>query len=107
MYLGSADWINRNLHERVEVLFPLKNPLLRDRVVHKILAATWLTTSKCDFCRAMDDICVRGSRRAAVPNGRREVPLLSAPRIFSLLSRGQRKTRKTFRYPATAALPGL
>ena len=28
----------RNLHERVEVLFPLKNPLLRDRVVHEILA---------------------------------------------------------------------
>lgn len=39
VYLGSADWMHRNLHERVEVLFPLKNPLLRDRVVHEILAA--------------------------------------------------------------------
>ena len=39
VYLGSADWMPRNLHERVEVLFPLKNPLLRDRVVHEILAA--------------------------------------------------------------------
>ncbi len=39
VYLGSADWMNRNLHERVEVLFPLKNPLLRDRVMHEILAA--------------------------------------------------------------------
>jgi polyphosphate kinase len=39
VYVGSADWMNRNLHERVEVLFPLKNPLLRDRVVHEILAA--------------------------------------------------------------------
>src|SRR5271165_2499880 len=39
VYIGSADWMNRNLHERVEVLFPLKNPLLRDRVVHEILAA--------------------------------------------------------------------
>jgi polyphosphate kinase len=38
VYVGSADWMNRNLHERVEVLFPLKNPLLRDRVVHEILA---------------------------------------------------------------------
>jgi polyphosphate kinase len=38
VYLGSADWMPRNLHERVEVLFPLKNPLLRDRVVHEILA---------------------------------------------------------------------
>jgi polyphosphate kinase len=39
VYLGSADWMPRNLHERVEVLFPLKNPLLRDRVMHEILAA--------------------------------------------------------------------
>jgi len=39
IYTGSADWMNRNLHERVEVLFPLKSPLLRDRVVHEILAA--------------------------------------------------------------------
>src|ERR1700675_1633714 len=39
VYLGSADWMSRNLHERVEVLFPLKNSLLRDRVVHEILAA--------------------------------------------------------------------
>jgi polyphosphate kinase len=39
VYLGSADWMPRNLHERVEVIFPLKNPLLRDRVVHEILAA--------------------------------------------------------------------
>jgi len=38
VYLGSADWMPRNLHERVEVLFPLKSPLLRDRVVHEILA---------------------------------------------------------------------
>jgi polyphosphate kinase len=39
VYLGSADWMPRNLHERVEVLFPLKSPLLRDRVIHEILAA--------------------------------------------------------------------
>jgi len=39
VYLGSADWMPRNLHERVEVLFPLRDPLLRDRVVHEILAA--------------------------------------------------------------------
>jgi polyphosphate kinase len=39
LYLGSADWMPRNLHERVEVLFPLKSPSLRDRVVHEIVAA--------------------------------------------------------------------
>jgi polyphosphate kinase len=49
VYLGSADWMSRNLHERVEVLFPLKNPLLRDRVVHEILAAYLADNVKARF----------------------------------------------------------
>jgi len=49
LYLGSADWMPRNLHERVEVLFPLKNPLLRDRVVHEILAAYLADNTKSRF----------------------------------------------------------
>jgi len=39
IYLGSADWMPRNLYERVEVVFPLRDPLLRDRVRNEILAA--------------------------------------------------------------------
>src|SRR6266851_1398095 len=49
VYLGSADWMSRNLQERVEVLFPLKNPLLRDRVVHEILAAYLADNMKARF----------------------------------------------------------
>ena len=37
IYLGSADWMPRNLYERVEVLFPLKDPMLRERVRQEIL----------------------------------------------------------------------
>ena len=37
IYLGSADWMPRNLYERVEVLFPLKDQLLRQRICHEIL----------------------------------------------------------------------
>jgi polyphosphate kinase len=39
IYAGSADWMPRNLHERVEVVFPLRDPLLRDRVKNEILLA--------------------------------------------------------------------
>jgi len=39
VYLGSADWMPRNLYERVEVLFPLKDELLRERVKCEILDA--------------------------------------------------------------------
>ena len=39
VYLGSADWMPRNLHERVEVLFPIKDPMLKQRVRGEILEA--------------------------------------------------------------------
>lgn len=39
VYLGSADWMPRNLYERVEVLFPLKDEELRGRICKEILPA--------------------------------------------------------------------
>jgi polyphosphate kinase len=39
IYLGSADWMPRNLYERVEVLFPLKEEALRERICKEILPA--------------------------------------------------------------------
>ena len=39
VYIGSADWMPRNLYERVEVLVPLKDPMLRERVRQEILEA--------------------------------------------------------------------
>jgi len=37
VYLASADWMPRNLYDRVEVMFPVKDELLRERVQHEIL----------------------------------------------------------------------
>ncbi|HKE08401.1 MAG TPA: polyphosphate kinase 1 [Candidatus Acidoferrum sp.] len=39
IYVGSADWMPRNLYERVEVLFPLKDEALRQRICDEILPA--------------------------------------------------------------------
>jgi polyphosphate kinase len=39
IYIGSADWMPRNLYERVEVLVPLRDELIRERVRHEILGA--------------------------------------------------------------------
>jgi polyphosphate kinase len=46
VYLGSADWMPRNLYERVEVLFPLKDPRLCERVCTEILSAYLADTRK-------------------------------------------------------------
>ncbi|HEY0713932.1 MAG TPA: polyphosphate kinase 1, partial [Polyangia bacterium] len=37
VYLSSADWMPRNLIRRVEVMFPIDEPVLRERVLNEIL----------------------------------------------------------------------
>lgn len=34
VYMGSADWMPRNLDKRVEILFPVEDTALRDEVIH-------------------------------------------------------------------------
>jgi polyphosphate kinase len=38
VYIGSADWMDRNLSRRVEVAFPIEHTELKNRLVHEILA---------------------------------------------------------------------
>jgi polyphosphate kinase len=46
LYLGSADWMPRNLYERVEVLFPVKDESLRQRLCEEILPSYLADTRK-------------------------------------------------------------
>ncbi len=34
VYMGSADWMPRNLDKRVEILFPVEDPELKNQVIH-------------------------------------------------------------------------
>ena len=36
VYMGSADWMPRNLDRRVEIMFPVEDPALRDRLCHML-----------------------------------------------------------------------
>ncbi len=46
LYLGSADWMQRNLYERVEVIFPVKDPQLCQRICTEVLSAYLADTRK-------------------------------------------------------------
>ena len=46
IYLGSADWMPRNLFERCEVVFPVRDPAARARVHDEILPAYLADTVK-------------------------------------------------------------
>jgi polyphosphate kinase len=58
VYLASADWMPRNLYERVEVMFPLKDALARERVRHEILEAYLVDNLKSRVLRK-DGVYVR------------------------------------------------
>ena len=46
VYLGSADWMPRNLYERVEAMFPIKDSALCHRIVDDILSSYLADTRK-------------------------------------------------------------
>ena len=37
VYVGSADWMPRNLYSRVEVVFPVEDPALKNRLIEEVL----------------------------------------------------------------------
>ncbi len=49
VYLGSADWMPRNLYERVEVIYRLKDPALCRKVCSEILLPYFADTEKARF----------------------------------------------------------
>src|SRR5437762_6421669 len=69
VFLSSADWMPRNLYERVEVMFPVKDAMLRDRIRHEILDAYLADTVKTRVLRR-DGSYVRAWRAA----GKRKPP---------------------------------
>ncbi len=46
VYLGSADWMHRNIYERVEVMFQLKNPQLCGQILREVIAPYLADTEK-------------------------------------------------------------
>jgi polyphosphate kinase len=71
IYVSSADWMPRNLYERVEVMFPIKDERLADRLRHEILDAYLADTLKARVL-TRDGSYIRawrqsGKRRPPVP----------------------------------------
>src|SRR5437773_10125983 len=46
IYAGSADWMPRNLYERVEAQFPARDPMHLHRLRNEVLAAYLADTAK-------------------------------------------------------------
>ncbi len=46
VYIGSADWMPRNFFKRIEVVFPVEDGVLRERIIEEILARQLADTAK-------------------------------------------------------------
>jgi polyphosphate kinase len=46
VYLGSADWMHRNIYERVEVMFHVNDAALRERILREVVAPYLADTEK-------------------------------------------------------------
>jgi polyphosphate kinase len=46
VYLSSADWMPRNFYRRVEAMFPIESPELKDRILHEIIPTYLLDNTK-------------------------------------------------------------
>ena len=46
VYLASADWMPRNFRRRVEIMFPVEDPRLKNRIVDGILGVSLMDNVK-------------------------------------------------------------
>jgi polyphosphate kinase len=52
VFVGSADWMDRNLSRRVEAIFPIEAPALKHRLIHEILQVSLSDNVKAREMRA-------------------------------------------------------
>ncbi|MGA8074657.1 MAG: polyphosphate kinase 1 [Candidatus Acidiferrales bacterium] len=69
IYLGSADWMHRNIYERVALMFHLRNPALCDQVLREVVAPYIADTEKTRYLLA-DGNYVRAREASAASRSR-------------------------------------
>ncbi|MEA3212180.1 MAG: polyphosphate kinase [Chthoniobacter sp.] len=104
VFVGSADWMPRNFFRRMEVVFPIEEPALRDRLVNQVLAGQLADTAKASILGS-DGVYAR-------PPVAKESERRSSQAEFMALALGESKPRKKSkaaakRYPEiqVAAMP--
>jgi polyphosphate kinase len=84
VFIGSADWMDRNLIRRVEVSFPIEQADLRARVIDEILAISLADTAK-----ARELLPDGNYRRVHPPEG--QPALRSQQRFLELAAEAERR----------------
>ncbi len=110
VFFSSADWMPRNFRRRVETMFPIVDPVLKERVRSEILAIMaadtkkgWLLDSSGRYQRAVggdsplrsQSVFMEQAReRAREPEHMLARQMMAAPRPDAALEKLRRKTKK-------------
>jgi polyphosphate kinase len=110
VYIGSADWMDRNLSRRVEVVWPVEQPDLKERLIEEILATTLADNVKArellsdgtyrrvtpapgeELVRSQSRFLELAVQQVALRQAAPEAPLTAEPRVFR---RPRKKRRAT------------
>jgi polyphosphate kinase len=88
IYLGSADWMPRNLFERCEVVFPVRDAAAIARIHDEILPAYMADTTKARL-QQPDGSYVRASKVMRASNTTNEAPPFSSQDFLISLAEGK------------------
>ena len=86
VYLGSADWMPRNFHRRIEILFPVEEPALRERIVSQILGVHFADNVKASL--------LDHEGRYTRPTVKKESERRHSQEEFMALALGESKARR-------------
>jgi polyphosphate kinase len=89
VFVGSADWMPRNFFRRVEIVFPIEDAAIRERVIKQILGTLLADTAKASFLGAEGAY----SRQPATKESERR----NSQADFMALAAGDSKPRKKHR----------
>lgn len=104
VFVGSADWMPRNFFRRIEAVFPIEDGLIRDRIVHELLAVSFADNVKARHLKS------NGSHhRPGRESGERAVRSQNA--FMEIALKAQKEAakparRKRGKYPRMKLAPG-
>ena len=98
VFVGSADWMPRNLFRRIEVVFPIEDGNLRDRVIREIFSVTLADNSKARLLGA-DGVY----RRATLVAG--ETPRRSQTEFIALTASKPAAAKSKTKFPQVELVP--
>jgi polyphosphate kinase len=87
VFVGSADWLPRNFCRRIELVFPIEDGNLRDRLTREILTRHLADNTKAR-CLQRDGSYVRAPRPEVGPNRRSQAEFMALAKAEPLAAPG-------------------